>query len=183
MDERHVELKTDGDQAVSVGDGIERSYIFEKDFKEQHLGAGEWVDEPDEADFNHKGIICYIKRIGKWDGHNQDHLFGGHLCGYCRIPENHPEFAKTDDYPEYCVHQGITYNNLDKEGHWIGFDCAHSFDLIPSIAKDDLEDSLSDKLFPMPEEWPEDTYKNFDFVIAETKKLAEQIVERINGKY
>lgn len=57
----------------------------------------------------------------------------GFRCGYVRIPEGHPWFgmdydsihAKND---HVSVHGGLTFSETSEDGHWIGFDCAHSGD-------------------------------------------------------
>lgn len=68
------------------------------------------------------------------------------LNGYVRLPENHPWLGKgeflddldSDEYP--TVHGGITYGpNKDR---WIGFDTAHSDDLI------DFEPDFSTMVLP-----------------------------------
>ena len=61
----------------------------------------------------------------------------GYRCGYIRVPKGHPWFG-TDDlqYSNIDVHGGITFgepdkpcNEDDEPGWWLGFDCAHAFDL------------------------------------------------------
>jgi hypothetical protein len=61
----------------------------------------------------------------------------GFRCGYVRIPEEHPWYGKEyDDLQDVDCHGGLTFGEtVDKEedsylpvGHWIGFDCGHSFD-------------------------------------------------------
>lgn len=58
------------------------------------------------------------------------HNNNGYRCGYVRIPETHPWFKKYyDDLNDVSVHGGLTYNQLAEDGWWIGFDCAHLYDL------------------------------------------------------
>lgn len=63
----------------------------------------------------------------------------GHLCGYVKVPADHPCHGKASEYDEpinqISCHGGITYAKsnyndypvpeTDKGGYWIGFDCAH----------------------------------------------------------
>lgn len=126
--------------------------------------------------FNHCGFECRTRqneRLGTW-------------CGYVGVAEGHPLYGK--DYSEELdclkefateykgqtpsidctldVHGGVTYAdktlwNDGAELWWIGFDCAHGGDVIPGI-------KLS---------FPGDTFKDEKYVIAECKKLAEQLLK------
>lgn len=173
---------------------MKKEHLFTKDQKVQYWGTGEWIDEPDEVEFDHLGIHCVVKRI--YHHEIADHMFGGHLCGYCELPEGHKFYEKEDfnDWP-YDVHGGITF----VEDHVIGFDCAHFGDLVPSIGlltRDYLlEDSLLKKynelrpsglnkflLSDQTYKNSDETYKNMDFVIKECRNLAEQIAEDMEKK-
>lgn len=78
--------------------------------------------------FQYRGYSCLIVRQPM-----------GYLCGYVRIPNNHPLYLKslweyTLDEQIEC-HGGITYTGGMKEidsGWWIGFDCAHFGDFVPA---------------------------------------------------
>lgn len=98
----------------------------------------------------------------------------GHLCGYVGVPKGHPYFKKGYDYAyemddKIECHGGLTYAGyLEKnervgwEDHWfLGFDCAHAGDIVPSLNIDFGEEGS--------------TYKDENFVRAEIKKLAKQI--------
>ncbi|MFZ1363073.1 MAG: hypothetical protein WAS05_09130 [Candidatus Nanopelagicales bacterium] len=64
------------------------------------------------------------------------HLGLGHLCGYVRVPEDHPWHNKLYDdecYDDVVVHGGLTYSEAELGEWWIGFDCAHLGDYIPAI--------------------------------------------------
>jgi len=121
----------------------------------------EWLDEPDEEEFEHDGLKCLILR----------HRELGHLCGYVGVPKGHPCYGKDYDHIPYDdllsveVHGGLTFSregNRDTswpQGYWwLGFDCAHAFDIVPYIS---LQIG--------------GTYRNFDYVRRETKGLAEQL--------
>ena len=178
MDDRHVELRIEGNSVVEVCSPFNAEHKLEPELKRKYFGDGQWVIEPDLAEFTHEGIDCKIRRVYAREGRNSEHMFGGHFCGYCRIPEGHPLYENTKDYPEFDVHGGITFNEMLEDGHWIGFDCGHSFDIVPSHVI--LEKTLLfEKLFPLPDDWPKPTYKNFDFVVNETKSLAQQVIDYV----
>ena len=110
-------------------------YRFTAKKKFKWWGEGEWVTEPDFYSFTHEGLECTIMRMGVLDG--PGHIFGGNLNGYVCIPPNHPDFGM--DYMVkdhgYEVHGGLTFAeyNDDKSVFSIGFDTAHSYDLVPSM--------------------------------------------------
>ena len=156
---------------------------------------GEWTNEPNQETWTDPstGIACHIRR----------HRHMGHLCGYVRVPDDHPLARKSynDSVPDslksaiekcangpvgkrgtidcfvlagtgewkvgylFDVHGGITYSNTidGEEGHWIGFDCSHCYDLSPGmirhIGTDDVE------------------YRNWSYVKAECESLAHQLKE------
>jgi hypothetical protein len=105
---------------------------------------GPWKDEPDKIQWRDKftGLPCLIVRNPY-----------GALCGYVGVSSDHPWYGK--DYSavshEVSVHGGLTFADkcrldpeeegkgichVPEEGEpdnvwWFGFDCAHSYDLIP----------------------------------------------------
>lgn len=120
-------------------------------------GRGPWLDESDRVEFEAHGFPCLILR---------NRL--GILCGYVAMPAEHPWYVDADsnDIPAYG---GVTYSSkchgkichVPKPGAsddvmWLGFDCAHTGDLVPS--------------FKMT--MPGDTYKDIAFVRAECETLA-----------
>lgn len=152
-----------------TSDNRTEKICIDPNVKLKHWGYGEWVEEPDEVIFYYKDIKCEILRVMVWDGWNKDHLSLGHLCGYVTLPDNHPWFGKSMDSDSLCgveVHGGITYSR--QEGiHWkIGFDCAHSVDLVPSV-------EVFKKQYKDP--FMEDIKKNFpkfSFLIARYRNIA-----------
>jgi hypothetical protein len=109
-----------------------------------------WEDEPTEVDTTWiaHGLTCRIRRTPRT----------GALCGYVAIPEDHP--GRDDDWD---VHGGITFNGQFSDGDdtwWIGFDCAHAFDVMPNL-RIGLDSSC--------------TYWTIPMVTAETERLAAQI--------
>ncbi len=152
--------------------------------REQKLnawGEGEWIDEPDMVQFEHQGFKCEVKRIACLE--YDDTIFGGHLCGYISVEKNHPWFdynweAERNEatYIDIDIHGGISY--LEPKGDlWeLGFDCAHSCDITPSMEhlyKTDARLIEIRRLYPVSPIWTK-SYKNINFVIEECKSLAEQ---------
>jgi len=146
--------------------------LYSPEQKLEWWGDGEWVNEPDLAEFEEQGIRCFIRRFlieekGKW------HL--GILNGYASLPHNH-SWNFSEKLRNNCeVHGGITFfgkwNDLllypgkpepKSELNWVGFDTGHGFDLAPSMAI-----SLGGIKCCV--------YKNMDYVASECKKMARQV--------
>jgi hypothetical protein len=167
---------------------VKRFFDYSEEEKLQWFGEGEWVKEPDRVLFEHKGIKCLVRRaVGVEEGGSH---FGGHLCGYCFLPEGHPWFGKgyDDDVVVAEVHGGITFSDKNSDGDWeIGFDCAHGHDVVPSFGRLFLDTSLPDELKELFKKiaihtFPSPTYKNIGYVVGECRSLAEQIVAAQRGK-
>lgn len=149
--------------------------------KDQIWGNGEWVSEPDLVEFIYKDYRCRVKRISHREGHNNEHVFGGHLCGYICVTgglEITPEI-----YENLDVHGGITYNSIEEgDKNWIGFDCAHFGDYMPSMEYLKKTNDYFKDFMPIPEKFKDlaifnPKYRNLDFCIQECKKLVDQITE------
>lgn len=100
---------------------------------------------------------------------DKDCTFGGHLSGYVKIPDGCPIKHGTYDV-DVDVHGGITYNVKEDGEHWIGFDCGHCEDIIPSIrvlCKKMNIHNYKDNFMC--------TYRGFYYVVIETRNLAEQV--------
>lgn len=141
---------------------------YDKELKREHLGEGEWVEEPDTVLFEHQGIKCLIRRVFVRDG--SESYFGGHLCGYCSLPKGHPwENMSYDEIP-IEVHGGVTFMERDMETDQmlVGFDCAHTDDIMPS-----MKDIIGKEL----EMYFHSTYKNIVYVSGECVSMAEQIIQ------
>lgn len=87
---------------------------------------GEWMKEPDLLVFEHRGLLCAVRR----------NLHLGTLCGYVRVPEGHPWHGAADmnsPLSRVHVHGGITFadHGDDDNGWYLGFDCGHFGDAIP----------------------------------------------------
>lgn len=104
-------------------------------------GPGPWQDEPDKAQWIDPatGLDCLIVR---------NHM--GSLCGYVGVPPGHIFHGADYEIPGVEIHGGLTFAgachpdhdersicHIPAPGrpdnvHWFGFDCAHSFDLMPA---------------------------------------------------
>ena len=133
-------------------------------------GRGPWDAEPDKVQWQDRvtKLPCLAVRQPS----------GGHWCGYVGVSKGHPSYGCMDE-DLADVHGGITYGNhcmpgsdedsvchIPDEGEtddvwWLGFDCAHSFDLSPG--------------------WPYgrdiNTYRTLSYVKEQCGKLAGQIKE------
>jgi hypothetical protein len=116
---------------------------------------GPWQKESDEVKFSHEGFQCLIVRIERM----------GHLCGYVAVKAAHPWFGKDYDDIHAQAHGGITFAAALKgepdELFWVGFDCAHYMDVIPSLIG----------IIPLS---ASGTYKDMAFVRKEVEELAAQ---------
>lgn len=113
---------------------------------------GPWKDEPDYLEFEAMGLMCKIRRGGL-----------GHLCGYVRLPEDHPWADSNYMELPVDVHGGLTYGERESDGFYLGFDCAHASDLLPNATYLRSRDS-------------ECTYRDLAFVKNEIDLLAAQLV-------
>ncbi len=140
-------------------------------------GPGPWQDEPDKEQWadEETGYACLIKR-----NHS------GALCGYVGVPEGHPWHGKGYDEIEPDVHGGLTYAALCQEGPegqtichvpapgepeplwWLGFDCAHAWDLSPGMEARERECGMP------PIRIPGSSYKPVGYVKEECARLAQQ---------
>jgi hypothetical protein len=158
--------------------------------QKQYWAKGPWTDEPDTKDISYKGYQGYIKRNDL-----------GALCGYVMIPSDHPILKGIDldaDDLEYekvplNAHGGITFGNTatntqtGQKVYVVGFDCAHSTDLIPFrtwMTNPDLPEELRQneavqKLIELElasSFQKYQTYKDIDFVTKEIESMIDQII-------
>jgi hypothetical protein len=145
-------------------------------------GSGPWNDEPDKAQWPDPttGLPCLLKRSRM-----------GNLCGYVGVPEGHPWHGKGYDDIDAEVHGGLTYSDQCEEIErpeegichipgpgepdnvwWLGFDCAHFMDLVPSMAQTYADAGIdrSDR-DTLPE-----VYRTVAYVKAECASLAQQAI-------
>lgn len=162
-------------------------HIFSSEEKLNWFGYGEWVEEPDLVNFNHKGFDCRVVRIAIREHDESFHICGGYLNGYVRIPSDHPYYQKIYEDMEIDCHGGLTFGEYS-DGHWIGFDCAHSFDFIPSLEKfyrehpscieetermEELKEKLNIKNSPIFQK----TYRSVAYCVDQCKSIVDQLIE------
>jgi len=178
---------------------MKQEHLYSSDDKLKWWGYGEWVEEYDQAIFEHNGIECMVIRIAIQEPYSKEfHMFGGHLCGYIKVPDHHPYYGKGFDEIdlESGCNGGLTYSEIDdqnhnylhKKGHWIGFDCAHSFDITPSMeylkktlpSMIECEKKLQKykNLCPDSFLWHR-SYKNMSYCIQECKNIADELVNMV----
>ena len=161
---------------------------FTSNQKLEWFGYGEWVEEPDEVDFEHSGFTCKVIRVVKYEGVKLEHAFGGHFCGYVRIPQGHPWYGEKAYDIDCSVHGGLSWSGPppfdNNDEWWVGFDCGHSGDIIPSMGKMLGEirekDPMLKKLYNMHKDIRHlfaESYKTFHYAIGETQDLAQQASE------
>lgn len=132
-----------------------------------------WENEPDRLEFVHEGYQCLIRRIPVI----------GALCGYVAVPREHPYYAIDKDVLSIKIHGGLTYSSRseldicskempDADVWWFGFDCAHYTDFYPGIGYRKWT-----SVYEMAEIGASfiGEYRNFEYVIDQTKSLAEQL--------
>lgn len=109
-----------------------------------------WESEPDSLDFEHRGIACAIRRMRGT----------GHLCGYVSLPDDHIWRGCSEYQVPAAVHGGITFGPSPREGKgvWIGFDCAHFGDRMPTVPLD-----------------RSGVYRDVAYVKEQCESLAEQV--------
>lgn len=160
---------------------LTKQYDFFRPYYKFYFGKGPWDKEPDLENFTHKGIECFIKRIifpehkkGDTIDYKDFKLFGGFWCGYVMIPE-----STEMDVDALEVHYGITFDTILNKVRILGFDCAHMFDVIPSIEYIKKNSKLQFSFPYHPDFVPE--YRTYECVKEETKSLAEQVAEQLKN--
>ena len=155
---------------------------FDREFKLKHLGYGDWLDEPDCMVFEYLGIRCLITRVYKREPDAKEEIwFGGHLCGYIFLLKEHPLWGKKMGDIDLSCHGGVTCAETTTVGHMIGFDCAHSMDLIPSSVQLRKRWPIPD-VFPIPENMKNNPlfnpiYRNMSYCVKECKSLVRQALK------
>ena len=80
-------------------------------------------------------------------------------------------------------HHGLTFGGVS-DAHWIGFDCGHLYDLIPSTERLMKSKQASGEFNPLSitpvlKKHPlfNPVYRNIEFCINECKVIIEQLIE------
>jgi len=165
---------------------MKKKYIYTQQEKIQWFGEGEWIDEPDLINFSEKGFDCLIIRIIFRE--QNGHYFGGYICGYIEIPKQNKFFEFDYNYFLNLIdcHGGITFCEMDDSKKIVGFDCSHTYDLIPSFEKTGISKKIQEDILEMLPHLKDikmlskifhRTYKNIDFCINQCKYIVEQLIE------
>ncbi len=106
----------------------------------EEWGPGPWQDEPDRVEWRHASLPCLVVRGPM-----------GALCGYVGVPPGHPLHGRSafdGSCDELDAPGGLTFAGPCEEGGdichvpqpgepanvwWLGFDCAHAYDLVPGL--------------------------------------------------
>jgi len=140
------------------------------------LGYGEWVEELDSIEIEYLGYEAIVIRVLQREPFSKvESYFGGNFCAHVRIPENHPLYGSKEI--DIDCHGGINLNEFHEE-HWIGFDCAHAIDYIPTF---ELKIKQHKELFPIPKGLENShfftpVYRNMQYCIDECKKIIDQLI-------
>ena len=119
--------------------------------------SGPWNNEPNYLRGKYKEYNWVIKRT---------HI--GILCGYVLLPKGHKYYGEIEYNIPIEVHGGLTFAGEKGKYYWIGFDCAHSGDYIPSFQSPLIQLIQSNT-----------TYKNINFVKKEIKNMIDQLPSMI----
>lgn len=131
--------------------------------------AGPWDAEPDRLEFQHAGFPCLCLRtaLGAW-------------FGYVAVPPGHPDHGRPYADVPVSVHGGLTSAHARRGAvchvpapgdpdnvWWLGFDCAHVYDLVPGFRID-----------ADPWHLDHDRYRDLAYVRRETERLADHLRAR-----
>lgn len=116
--------------------------------------------EGDYKKFTHKGLLCEIVRNGDM----------GNLCGYVYIPK----YSKLCNFEEHELpvrpHGGVTFTSMTDDGFKVGFDCAHSGDLVPRMV-------MLERKIGMSPLGGQDIYRDMKYVEKEVRQMADDIFD------
>lgn len=147
---------------------------------------GPWMKEFDKSQFVDEatGLPCLIVRNNL-----------GNLCGYVGVKRGHPAYKKDYDDVDVSVHGGLTYADFCQEHseeskgichlpgkrepkriYWLGFDCAHCYDLVPGMLKfhNEFRSQYPAEFSDVPDR---DVYRDVEYVRNECRSLAKQLAE------
>lgn len=127
-----------------------------------------WLTEPNMVKWVDQatGLACLILRASEL----------GHLCGYVRIPRRHPLYAHgwQRRVEKLQAHGGITFTGEmhrqgggKRPGRWIGFDCAHAWDLVPGFEELGFKDKFVNN--------SKGAYRDIAYVTAQVERMARQV--------
>ena len=168
----------------------ERTWLWRTPVENEQWGPGPWDSEPDKLTWMDEatGLDCMAlrNRYGAW-------------CGYVGLPPEHSLHGTDYDdvqcrLPDLLVHGGLTFaDRCDETGvrpmsqrichvpepgrpadvWWLGFDCAHAWDLVPGLKATGRIVQESEPIYRLP--WGLVEYCDVAFVRAEVVRLAAQL--------
>lgn len=172
---------------------METISYFDTDERKSTYPPGPWHDEPDKVQWadtaTHLPCLAVRGPLGAW-------------CGYVGVDARHPlfgvDYASAEDHLPRGVHGGLTFADhcqpggeeraichIPGEGEpdhvwWLGFDCAHAFDLLPAHIMFHRELAERDpqyrRLTELSKMGPfSDTYRPLSYVQGECRELALQL--------
>lgn len=110
----------------------------------------------------------------------------GIRCGYVAIPKTHGLYNSDEDYPDYCVHGGVTFFGephlieSDCGDKWIGFDAAHAYDAhdLKKIEQYFGEQNESFRFMMSRDYYTacNDPVRDFDYMETECRNLIDQLI-------
>lgn len=154
------------------------------DVNRRQWPEGPWHHEPDRIEWRSHGLPCLIARGPL-----------GNLCGYVAVPPRHRAHGRHYDDVLVETHGGLTYAarcyghicHRPRKGEsrhvwWLGFDCAHAFDAVPSLlsCRASLAQQLGRRrpLFEVGAEYKMgfDTYRD----VATVKLWVDDLAQRLS---
>jgi hypothetical protein len=157
-----------------------RTIIWKNKIDKSEWARGPWTDEPDAMQWSDPatGLPCLIVRAAL-----------GNLCGYVGVTPGHPAYGVGWAKLNYTAHGGINFAescsgepgtgvcHLPSKGEpdkvwWIGFDCAHGFDVLPFGAT--LAEGIVRRTGRGGRGY-DHTYKDIEYVKRQCARLAQQL--------
>lgn len=164
---------------------IKQEHLYPQEQKLKFLGEGEWVEEFDNVEIEYRGYEAHVLRVFIREPYAQEeHWFGGHLCGYVKIPKTYLYYDQK--YEDIDCHGGVTFDKLNDDFRIMGFDCAHLGDYIPSMElfrRTNPEMKKYTEEYPLPQGFEKfsmfnSVYRNMDYCLNECIKIIDQLIEK-----
>lgn len=143
---------------------------------------GPWDDEPDLVEWRHPyfpglPLLAVRNAVGAW-------------CGYVGVPPGHPWHGKDRDACDADAHGGLTYSDKcsgdichvaapgePDDVWWLGFDCAHAGDVMPSV----VAILAAKRLDTFGDVFGNDKYRDLAYVMDEVEGLAVQVRDAVKA--
>lgn len=167
-------------------------------------GEGPWIDEPDKVQWQDEatGLPCLVVRnhMGAWcgyvgvsEGHPTFDKSYQEIDGASQYDDDGNYTGDAEPIAHIDVHGGLTFGGFcveDGKEHgichivepgendrvfWHGFDCAHAWDLVPSMEAMMRERGGPSMTSVGGRGMPEVTYKPIEFAREQCRQLAAQL--------